>query len=789
MSLQTITEPNNLVLYCGQFNCNSITASNTNFSSSTDATSTSTGAIVINGGLGVGLDQFIGGNLSVDGNITCSDIIYEQIINVGSTADATSTSTGAIICAGGVGIAKSAYISNLRVINTTDSTDRLTGSTVLSGGLGVNGSANFGGFLNVTNTIREFNTSDSTSTSTGSLLVLGGVGIAKKASIGSDLNINGILYQLNTNDSVSSTTGCAVFAGGLGIKKSLYIDGVQRITNTQGSTSTSTGALSIAGGLSVQSGSQFIAPLTVLSTNLTPASLTNYMYQSYGNVASSLQNNIQNLNSAGSSDYIMTSDIGDDVSSYVDIGQNGSTNNSGLGGICDGYVYAQSSSIGTGNIGGNLYIASPNASTCIYLSTGISNTNIMSIGTNVNVLPTSDSTSTSSGSLVVNGGVGIAKSLVVGNGNNATNTLTGSLQVNGGLSVANDVQIGGTYYGNFNFGTNQSTSTSTGSLIVAGGIGVNGNLYVGENENISGIVTISNTTNATSSSTGALLVTGGVGIEGGLYVDNSASRFKTITFTNQMNCGTSPSGLIYFSSTGDMNFNANATLATSAWHMYGNVSGGGNSTCWYMTNDAHAHFQGTHDSTSTGTGALQILGGVGCGKSMNIGGSLNVYNTNNATSVSTGSLQVLGGVGINNDLYVGGNLYSLNYTSVIINPFVFTNSSYDTQTVNTIVTFVQENNVVMCNIQEFGLIFYSAGYLVSSSQVPSGLKPNSSSTLTTCYTDTNGTYNILGSAQIDNSLRLITICNGMFQSGGLQPTWTNTSNTTTIHQFTFVYHI
>jgi hypothetical protein len=77
-----------------------------------------------------------------------------------------------------------------------------------------------------------------------------------------------------------------------------------------------------------------------------------------------------------------------------------------------------------------------------------------------------------------------------------------------------------------------------------------------------------------------------------------------------------------------------------------------------------ATIEGTTQSISTNTGALQVYGGVGIGGNLYIGGTTNIggittsTNTTDASSTATGALQVYGGVGIGGRLYVGNDIYS-----------------------------------------------------------------------------------------------------------------------------------
>ena len=69
---------------------------------------------------------------------------------------------------------------------------------------------------------------------------------------------------------------------------------------------------------------------------------------------------------------------------------------------------------------------------------------------------------------------------------------------------------------------------------------------------------------------------------------------------------------------------------------------------------------GNAGSTSTNTGALQVVGGVGVGGGLFVGGvstftNIAIHsNTTGASSTNTGALQVVGGIGVGGGLFVGG---------------------------------------------------------------------------------------------------------------------------------------
>ena len=175
--------------------------------------------------------------------------------------------------------------------------------------------------------------------------------------------------------------------------------------------------------------------------------------------------------------------------------------------------------------------------------------------TTLTLTGTTDSTSVGSGTLVVDGGVGIAKSVYIGGIVNITNTTgtssptTGALIVGGGVGVEGNVNAGGFVGQNMTItntasisslivngatssgpvtitNATSSSSPTTGALIVTGGVGIGGDINVGGNLNVAGSIniatlpslTITGTGDSSSTTTGALIVDGGVGIVKTLHI-------------------------------------------------------------------------------------------------------------------------------------------------------------------------------------------------------------------------------------------------------------------------------
>jgi hypothetical protein len=72
-----------------------------------------------------------------------------------TATDTSSTTTGSLITAGGIGIAKALWVgTTVRIASTTDASSSITGAAIISGGIGIAKAAWIGGIVNITPSAR-----------------------------------------------------------------------------------------------------------------------------------------------------------------------------------------------------------------------------------------------------------------------------------------------------------------------------------------------------------------------------------------------------------------------------------------------------------------------------------------------------------------------------------------------------------------------------------------------------------------------------------------------------------
>jgi hypothetical protein len=223
----------------------------------------------------------------------------------------------------------------------------------------------------------------------------------------------------------------------------------------------------------------------------------------------------------------------------------------------------------------------------------------------VKITPTTQSTSTTTGSLITPGGVGIVKNLYVGGDINCAGSFTA-----GSLSYTSSTAVSLTLTG-----TTASTSSTTGNLINAGGFGNGGKIYGGDDINAAGKLTSTFIT-TTQSTNGAV----------------------SSTFENT-NSGSSAYSLVGIKNdTGTVNMFVNSSTRST--------DGGVNT--FTIRNDAGGDLRLQNSGSTTTVNITNT--GLDCDK------QIKSTATTNSTSTSTGAIVTPGGAGFAKDVFVGQQL-------------------------------------------------------------------------------------------------------------------------------------
>jgi hypothetical protein len=184
----------------------------------TNATSKTTGALIVGGGIGV------------TGDIHATHANLEDVeadsVNVTDTTTSDSTTTGALRVAGGVSTQENLNVGGVtKVWDSTAVTGKTDGALVVVGGVGISGDihATHANLEDVeADSVNITDTTAATTKTSGALIVAGGVGISG-ALHGSTADLDGVVNLTDTTEATSSTTGALKAAGGVGIAKDVYV--------------------------------------------------------------------------------------------------------------------------------------------------------------------------------------------------------------------------------------------------------------------------------------------------------------------------------------------------------------------------------------------------------------------------------------------------------------------------------------------------------------------------------------------------------------------------------------
>lgn len=598
----------------------------------TSATNTYTGALHVVGGASIEQDLWVGGNAFIaDALVVTTATIagFGVTTIVGGTDTAVSTATGVVV------------VWNTSTLQSvTDRGQTTTNAISIQNTLTVSTDISVGQSINVT-------TSATVGTElyvTGSASVGNNLTVTNTATIGADLYASKVFD--NNNRVITDVTPAGGIAIGIsnlqstGPSASFTIDnlGVTATIGTQFlGVSSSTGEVTFYNlGVNEAYGSTFIGvdntTGTVTITNLGVTDLvgTDFIGVSTSTGTVTLFNlGVQTL-TAGT-DTVVSASTG-----TVEVWNNSTLDSVAGRGHTSTYKIeisnlSASSNFTTGalvvaggvGIGGNVYINNKSF---------IENAEIVTTATidqfAVTVLEAGTDTAVSTSHGIVSVWTTSTLQTVTDRGNSTTNTVifanttnvstslsTASVLIEGGLGIAKDLRIGGTFFyaGELQISsTTSSTTTDTGALTVAGGVGI------GENLNVAGLTKVWNTGWGTGTS--ALTVLGGVEVAntsyfGDLYINGSvALTDATFKGVADIRAGTDTA---VNTETGHVVIWNTSTLQT--------VTDRGNST----TNAVH--ITNVTPSTDATTGALVVDGGVGISGNL-YGQNLFINNTLNAIS-------------------------------------------------------------------------------------------------------------------------------------------------------------
>jgi hypothetical protein len=619
-----------------------------------------------------------------------------NVIRIANATNSTSTNTGALTVQGGVGIATDVFIGGsitvLGVINASTVAGSIDTSTNLaSGTLGsipyqtAAGRTDFIG-IGPTGSLLQSNGTTATYVSTASihvqtaqyavnaLQVVGGNVIANSGTFNSNVII------LSSTLSTSTTTGALTIAGGLGVNgtinaREIYDNSNRVVTSISPSAGTAIGISNLVAtgplvsfavtnlGVQALNGSDFIAvdqstgTVTITNNGVQTISGSTYLGASSGTGTVTLTNlGVQTL-TAGTDTAVSAStgtitvwntstlqtvtDRGAVTSNSVSItnATGSSTSTAGALTVSGGVGIGQNLNVGgTINVTGAATFRSAvsflGTATFVYSTNTYFTDNLLDLHTNPAGVGTR---------WVNDDGQDIGFRFNYYNRTLNTGTV-GALYLDntsqwlewynagsGGTSPT-DIWFTGTSYGSFRAGavelknTTNSSSTLTGALVVSGGGGIGGNLYVGGTMFAGGAQVI---TAATLGSFGVSQIIAGTAI--GV---SPTSGTGTVTVTNLgVRSITAGSGLQVNTSTGTVIILSIDTLQT--------VTNRG-----FTTTNA-INITNSTGASSLSTGALKVAGGAAVSENVFVGGGINVTGISTFTGAITGRIStatnILGG--------------------------------------------------------------------------------------------------------------------------------------------------
>jgi hypothetical protein len=524
----------------------------------------------------------------------------------------------------------------ITINNTGNVSLNVSGSAQFNNGIDITGNSSLTGNLNITSGLSALSissvslaitgTTDSTSITTGALTVAGGVGIAKTLSVGTSIILNNVTLLSPKITLLNNTTTGTVTAQNLFITDSSNnLTGINNltVTNYYGTIRTSNQV-----------------NITSLGT-LTSLSVSGFV--GIGTTSPSSQLEINNV-------------TGNCMKLYYN--KNVSTANSASFTISNNGTLVISASSGTVNINSSIYSnssASFNNGVTISGDSGITgnftiNGNLTTSTLTLSVLSltgTTDSSSLTTGTLIVPGGAAIANSLYVG----TKIVLNGIILTDPSITLLNNITTGSITAQNLFISDSSNNLTGVNNFTANN---LYGTIQTQAQPNITSVGTLTSLTVGTILNASTLILAGGATIAqaiyvgGGIYGTLQTAAQPNITTVGTLN-GLNVTGTI---SANSLSLNG-SVLSSSYITFLNNITSGTVSANTLFVTDSSNNLTGIHNFTSANL----------YGTNLTISGSTILSNTSDTTSLSTGSLIISGGISIAKTVRVGTQLIVGNTTN------------------------------------------------------------------------------------------------------------------------------
>ena len=677
---------------------------------STDSVSTTTGALQITrGGIGVVGNIYVGGRIV---GVTTGTFL--------STQNATSTSSGALTVSGGLGVGQDLYARNGIFVSGNASTSSVSGNSLQvtnSGGLGISGTALIQGQTWITNT------------SAGALNVIGGAGVggtltANLLHVINTATLSGKVIISDQSSSTSTTQANALYvAGGIGIEKDLVVAGnavllgdlsILGIGTQVLINSTQTYIIDPVIDIGTAPNNGILQTLDVFDKGImlhyndgSGPSTDNHAFMGYehtqgrfifkkniypGGIETFPVTDLKNTGTYATVDagtlYLLDNTTSTDVSTGALV----VTGGVGIGG---GVWIAGDETITSNNY--SLTSISGNALQVINGGIGARYIYVDTAGyiNNAEIITTS--------TLAANLGGDYTNIFSFKNPTQSISTDTGALIVAGGVGIGGNLNIGGNFVTSstvYVWSVATATNNASGAVIIAGGLGVGDSVYASALYDQGNRVITRVTGIAGTGLSGGGVITGTTGT-----IAFTNTGVLSLTASTGVDISTS-TGNITVTNTGVITLTAGTDTAVSA--SAGSVTIWNTSTLQSITDRGASttnaiNILNADPTTSTTSGALQVSGGVGIGTDLFVGGNVrgsSIQVSNNLissptplTAIATTETQIL-------DAFVSDVFKTVKYLVQIID----TTSTVKFHVVEILLTYDGSGTVDGTYISQYGMV-------------------------------------------------------------------------------------